>query len=219
MKLLTSIGLRASNIVEVAFEDAQEQNRAKNIKIKEKEKEEQDEVVVQKEAHSKRSKSYTKRKQLVKEEERIDERKREIADEKREENSRIDTASTKRRNSLDRSMTNKLDLKRLKADSRRINQTQFILDQGNETIKEIRGTQDTKLFQVIVRSLGNCEEATLEELSGLDTRGKEMVLPKTRPIVVVALHKLAVDGLDMGNRTVSRANFITDMKNANKKAA
>ena len=129
MKLLTLIKSRASNVVEVAFKNAQEQNRAKNIEIKEKEKEEQDEVVVQREAHSKWSKSYTKRKLLVKEEERIDKRKREITDEKREEDSRINTASTKRRNSLDRSTVNKQDLKRLKADSHRINQTQFILDQ------------------------------------------------------------------------------------------
>ena len=220
MKLLTSIGSRASNVVQVALDDAQDQNRAKSIEIAGKEQEEQDEKVVQRDAYSERSQSYSKRKRLVEEEERIDERKREIADEKREEDSRIDTASNKRRTSLGRSRVNKQDLTRLKADSRRINQIQFILDQGNETIKEVRGTQDTKLFQVIVRCLANCEEATLEELLGVDTRGKEMVLPKARPIVAVALHKLAIDGLeDMGNRTVSRAEFIDNMKDANGQAA
>ena len=83
MKLLTLIDAKASNAIEVAFEDVQDQNRTKNIKIKEKEKEEQDELVVQKEAHSKRSKGYTKCKELVAEEERIDKRKKEIADKKR----------------------------------------------------------------------------------------------------------------------------------------
>ena len=101
MKLLTSIGSRASNVVQVALDDAQDQNRAKNIEIAGKEQEEQDKKVVQRDAHSKRSKSYTKRKQLIEEEERIDKRKREIDDKKRKENSRIDTVSTKRRNSLD----------------------------------------------------------------------------------------------------------------------
>ena len=121
MKLLTTINTRASNAVEVAFDNVQDQNRTKNIKIDEKEKEEQEELNVRKEADSKQTKGYAKRKELAAEEERIDNRKKEIANEKRNKTSQINNASTKRRNSLNRSVVNKQELKRLKDDSRKIN--------------------------------------------------------------------------------------------------
>ena len=130
MKLLTTINARASNAVEAERNNVQDQNRTKNIKIDEKEKEEQEELNVRKEANSKQKKGYTKRKELVAEEERIDKRKKEIANNKRNKTSPINNASTKCRNSLNCSTINKQELERLKEDSRKINQNQFILVQG-----------------------------------------------------------------------------------------